>query len=375
MAAALPSTDTSDAAAPYADRTDASSFTPSLELDPSTYDLSDLSSIKDGFLLTRIYNAGLITQDDYVKASAALLPPKPVLPPPDPKDIKILYTSQDPPIIAPETAIMQSREPWQWSAGNSHSDYVTRLNETMLMKRNSSHIGIEHEAKTILFVQQHTNIPIPRVHLVFTHFGSSFLVMEYVDGEDLQHRWETLEASERHSVLEQVQRYLQELRSITPVPSAPGPLSGGRCEGPWFSTEGSGPFVSHQHLVKWLNSFIESPHRRPLSDHRFTADAPLVFTHSDFVPRNLIWKEGTLWVVDWALAGWYPPFLEYSSIAADRGSPELPTPSSWREAVLPLLGDYRRDYELLYKVSGYIITAYRRSTISPPREDDEVTSS
>ena len=56
---------------------------------------------------------------------------------------------------------------------------------------------------------------------------------------------------------------------------------------------------------------IKSPTTILLGE-RFDDSAPLVFTHQDLNPRNIIvGEDGRLWLIDWAWAGYYPPWFEY----------------------------------------------------------------
>lgn len=46
-----------------------------------------------------------------------------------------------------------------------------------------------------------------------------------------------------------------------------------------------------------------------------TTTGPLVFTHHDLAPRNILLDEsGRLWLVDWDIAGWYPCYFEYAAM-------------------------------------------------------------
>lgn len=45
------------------------------------------------------------------------------------------------------------------------------------------------------------------------------------------------------------------------------------------------------------------------------AVAPLVLTHHDLAPRNLMVDSSRrLWLVGWDYAGWYPPYFEYAAM-------------------------------------------------------------
>ncbi|EIW56560.1 uncharacterized protein TRAVEDRAFT_86607, partial [Trametes versicolor FP-101664 SS1] len=196
------------------------------------------------------------------------------------------------------------------------------ISEDLIVKAGEQHHPAE--ATMMDFVRARTDIPIPTVHLVFTRIRdmeipqevTTYIVMDCIPGPTLQYLWETLDAPTKTSVLAQLQGYIRELRSIPASPDTPpGPLGGGKCEGMWFGeNEAIDPFPTHQALVDWWNRCFSRPgelyYNTSTTDERFHADQPLVFTHGDFNPRNLILHEGVVWVIDWQLAGWYPWYVE-----------------------------------------------------------------
>lgn len=79
------------------------------------------------------------------------------------------------------------------------------------------------------------------------------------------------------------------------------------------------PFASYSELSAFFNERCKmSLDANKVPDHhlsrneRFDDSAPLVFTHQDINPRNIIVGEDSrLWLIDWAWAGYYPPGFEY----------------------------------------------------------------
>ncbi|KAI9062169.1 hypothetical protein FKP32DRAFT_1677503 [Trametes sanguinea] len=43
-----------------------------------------------------------------------------------------------------------------------------------------------HSTRPMIFVRAHTNIPVPKVYMVFNHRGSTHIVMERIDGVALR---------------------------------------------------------------------------------------------------------------------------------------------------------------------------------------------
>ncbi len=296
-----------------------------------------------------------ISQVDYRKAVAALY--RQDEPAPRLEDVQILYSETTPPVISPGVVLTRLQCPLRLTDA-TQSLRVDRISDTMIVK----HGPVDPvEVETMLFVKQHTRIPIPTIHLLFVLEKCTYLVMEYIPGGDLQHIWPGLQETERRQVLSQLQQYLDQLRAITPPSTIPGPIGGGVCRGRWFSDFGAGPFKSHQELVDWWNSKLVPPidQRGDAPDPElFHADHPLVFTHGDLAPRNLILHEGVVWVVDWEQAVWYPGYLEYAFIASETGDWEYPTPKDWTDALLPLIPRFEREHEMLRRAYGRIARGF-----------------
>ncbi|OJT01573.1 hypothetical protein TRAPUB_7969 [Trametes pubescens] len=296
-----------------------------------------------------------------------------------PGPITLVYSKTSPPLITPETVLELIQKPaLSLGPGHYHKHLAYRISANLVVKAGERHHPAE--ATMMDFVRAHTNIPVPTVHLVFTRiedmdiprFVTTYIVMDYISGPTLQYLWETLDAPTKTSVLAQLQGYIRELRSIPPGPdTAPGPLGGGKCEGMWFGEDGVGPFPTHQALVDWWNRCFARPgefYYNPAKTYdRFDTEHPLVFTHGDFNPRNLIMHEGVVWVIDWQLAGWYPWFIEPTRIARDMGLPDWETPRDWAVSVLPFFPDISRELRMFDGVSGNVSTYWYVSKQRPSR--------
>jgi hypothetical protein len=51
------------------------------------------------------------------------------------------------------------------------------------------------EAQSMIYVARHTTIPVPVVHLAFTHKGCTYILMERITGES-KHSWTTCDRAE-----------------------------------------------------------------------------------------------------------------------------------------------------------------------------------
>ncbi len=62
------------------------------------------------------------------------------------------------------------------------------------------------------------------------------------------------------------------------------------------------------------------PEDHPWRKERFDDSEPLVLTHQDINPRNIIvGEDGRIWMIDWAWSGYYPPWFEYITMLRQAG--------------------------------------------------------
>ncbi|KAI0324884.1 hypothetical protein GY45DRAFT_1375189 [Cubamyces sp. BRFM 1775] len=325
-------------ASPSAMATTLSRFFTRLNLPP--YDRADGANAV--FDLKR---SGMLTEDEcsYV-IDAMLARAGPWLSPVDnPLPLEVLYPQDAPPSITPEDVLRLLQLPDDFECRRPEP-CLKRVSGNMIVKFSYSS-SIVAEGKTLLFIRDHTSIPVPTVHTIFSVGKMFYLVRDYVPGEDLEQHWGTLDSAQRASVLGKLKGYLGELRSLSSPNATPGPQSGGLCQGPWFSDWGAGPFASSEDLVEFWNTLYADAKGTERTDGPFCADHPLVFVHGELLPRNFVLSSGTLYIVDWNNAGWYPEYTEYASVwyrgsasAANDGLPE-----DWRQGVLSLLPDYSRE--------------------------------
>ncbi|EMD37145.1 hypothetical protein CERSUDRAFT_124110 [Gelatoporia subvermispora B] len=181
------------------------------------------------------------------------------------------------------------------------------------------------EANAVNLVSTMTTIPVPRVCRVVKRSWDYLLVMDYIKGRPLSEAWKDLSTWQKLSVAFTLRRCVRQLRRLKASPTMPpGPLSAygpPLCDSPIFGEIQTtrGPFSSYAEFTQFMNE----RHNMALDiddlpdDHASRRDLldtsePLVFTHQDLNPRNIILGEdGRVWIVDWAWAGFYPLCFEY----------------------------------------------------------------
>ncbi|KAG2042493.1 hypothetical protein BDR03DRAFT_561130 [Suillus americanus] len=99
--------------------------------------------------------------------------------------------------------------------------------------------------------------------------------------------------------------YVSQLRRLRRTVS--GTLNGALCMRLLFTDYGAGPFVSYDDLMAWFNHKLDVSQRTPLDAPRFDNSWPVVFTHRDLCPRNiLLGRDGKLHLLDWRRSGFLP---------------------------------------------------------------------
>ncbi|KAH9998886.1 phosphotransferase enzyme family protein [Xylariaceae sp. FL0662B] len=179
------------------------------------------------------------------------------------------------------------------------------------------------EAETMKFVRKHTKVPVPEVYNAYNDkkSGRVRIVMEYVEGERLDHVWDKFTADEKKSVTSQLRDYFDELRQISG--SVIGSVDGSECrdvyfpefevyQGPYGPYENEAGF--NQALVKAWSTGRDDPFTLMLCDVlcETMKDHGTVMTHNDLYPRNILVRGSeVVAILDWESAGFYPEYWEY----------------------------------------------------------------
>ncbi|PIL23322.1 hypothetical protein GSI_14633 [Ganoderma sinense ZZ0214-1] len=220
--------------------------------------------------------------------------------------------------------------------GAEDAPYVTvnKISPSLIVKDPSG-----SERASMALVREKTTIPIPRdlcPHL-------SCLVMDFIDGEMLYECWDRLSRFMQFRVACTLRRYTKQLRSLTRP--APGGLGDGCVRGVVFSDSVYGPFPTARSFRQfcelvafrgWRAKAVRAIEAKeaipPLPRPDLIDWAMPAFVHGDLNLSNVMLdRQGSLWIIDWANAGYYPPSME--SIAMRRVDEIMhaeDVSSSWR---------------------------------------------
>ena len=174
-----------------------------------------------------------------------------------------------------ESFVKRSLRPHEWQVSLHGTIHVPRLSRERVL----------NEAASLKLIREQTDIPVPTVHACFEDDDAVYLVMEYVQGEDMA----SLTEEQKATVKQELERHLETLRTIV----------SDRIGGP------SNLVVPPYRVLKAC----------PRDDWNLktSATTEYVFCHNDLSQHNIIVDPDSLRItaiVDWEYAGYYPAFFE-----------------------------------------------------------------
>ena len=175
-----------------------------------------------------------------------------------------------------ETFVKRSLRPHEWQVSLHGTIHVPRLGRERML----------NDAASLEYIRKHTDIPVPTVHACFEDDDAVYLVMEYVQGENMA----SLNEEQKGVVVKELERHLDTLRTLV----------SDRIGGP------SGLVVPPYRVMQ--ASFGRDDWKLKTSER-----SEFVFCHNDLSQHNVIVDPQTLSItaiVDWEYAGFYPAFFE-----------------------------------------------------------------
>lgn len=220
-----------------------------------------------------------------------------------------------------------------------------------------------HEAQTLQFIAANTTIPVPKVHHIHYKNGKVVaIIMDYIPGKRLDEAWDSLDSHQKLSIANELRSYMNQLRTLKG--DYIGAIDHGKAIiGQIASIEG-GPFDSEQQFNEFiLGDIVKSAPDilRHYAKYALMENHDIVFTHSDFSPRNILVDGGRVTaILDWEYAGWYPEYWEY--IQAFRQLKPMPDWPNYLTRILPLRFESRIHRHVLPIASNAsLITGNKRS--------------
>ena len=246
-----------------------------------------------------------------------------------------------------------------------------KIGDHTFVKAATNSIDPYLEGTAYEFVRTHTSIPIPRIRrTIKDEEGYTYLVMDHTPGERLDHVWPSLSLWSKLWVALSLRRYIRQLRQLNSL--VPGPLADSpqKCDGPMFGDRSCGPFPDYASLSAFYNYKLNIAKKVTIPDGHgntihcahpdtepFDDSRPLVFVHGDLRMRNIIFgSDGRLWLVDWGMSGFYPPWFEYVSMVY--AAENYRQPDSWNR-LIPFIADPLFKHMRWMDGLGVALIAYR----------------
>ncbi|RSM14091.1 hypothetical protein CDV31_005553 [Fusarium ambrosium] len=193
----------------------------------------------------------------------------------------------------------------------------------------------EVEAQVLMRERLQGRVPIPEVFGWVKDSGQMFIYMSLVEGDTLQARFSTMNESERQAVCKELRSMVNAWRALTQESDRYIGSVGKRPLNDIFvisQPERVGPFLGADAVQKFHDTCGIN-----ISD-----DTPIVFTHNDLCPPNILLSRGpnpkVVGILDWGQSGWYPSYWEYCKarrvgIVDDEFNPALQ--EEWHTSFLP----------------------------------------
>jgi len=147
------------------------------------------------------------------------------------------------------------------------SNKIVRISKSLVLKGGPD--VVTSEARNMVFAAESLGLPVPKMHRSFTAsvpqsystdmVDGHFIVMDYIAGPTVEESWQSLGKDARESTARQVADMIKTMQSCRLNDMPPGPLgsSNEKCQGPWFTDYGAGPFATRQVLQDWFNHKVD----------------------------------------------------------------------------------------------------------------------
>ncbi|EEU34230.1 uncharacterized protein NECHADRAFT_85499 [Fusarium vanettenii 77-13-4] len=166
----------------------------------------------------------------------------------------------------------------------------------------------EAETQVLMREKLKDRVPIPEVFGWAEDGGQMFIYMSLVEGDTLQARYSTMSQRERQAVCKELRSMVNAWRAITQERDRYIGSIRKRPLNDIFVTgqpDRVGPFLGPDAVQEFHNT----------CGIDISSEIPIVFTHNDFCPPNILLSRGpspkVVGIIDWGQSGWYPSYWEY----------------------------------------------------------------
>ncbi|KAI0202707.1 hypothetical protein F4808DRAFT_449695 [Astrocystis sublimbata] len=180
------------------------------------------------------------------------------------------------------------------------------------------------DASLAIELAQKLGVRTPRVQRIVEGQDGSECILDKVSGPTLMSSWASLGWVATLRLGLQLRGMVRRMRNQTS--SVAGSLGTGIARTFWMEDTYGIPLRTSARVITSLVNFwynlrnFRQESRKSKEEHLATCEGPiseqpLVFTHHDLAPRNLMIDEaGDLVIIDWDYAGYYPPYFEHAGM-------------------------------------------------------------
>ncbi|KAK1640656.1 phosphotransferase enzyme family protein [Colletotrichum phormii] len=217
---------------------------------------------------------------------------------------------------------------------------VTFSSLGLLVKYGSNVTILEAQTQKMVHEQLQGKVPVPEIFGWTEDGGQRFIYMSLIEGATLQERWCDMNEDEKRAVCEELQEMVKALRALEQD-----------SHDRFIGSLGKQPLneiflASHPDL---RGPFVGSNAVQQFQDAcgiEIDSEAPIVLTHDDLVPPNVVLSLGlnpkVAAIIDWGQAGWLPAYWEYCKARRVRLNPKFFSDAAqeeWRTKYLPTILD------------------------------------
>lgn len=231
----------------------------------------------------------------------------------------------------------------------------------MFVKYGADASIVEAQTQIMLREKLEGRLPVPEVFGWTEDGAQTFIYMALVEGQTLMDRWSDLSGREKQAICEELRDLVKMFRSLK------------QDTGDHYIGKSSGKKLKNSRKKSlYTNVFsIGSLGKQPLKDiflerhsnlagpffgsnaveqfqsacdMEISSNTPIVFTHNDLLPPNIILSPGpkpkVAAIIDWAQAGWYPAYWEYCKARRIRVNPmyfDDASQEDWQTRYLPII--------------------------------------
>ncbi|KAF5017922.1 hypothetical protein F66182_10118 [Fusarium sp. NRRL 66182] len=219
------------------------------------------------------------------------------------------------------------------SLPNTGSASLVRIRQSFVMKYGSE--VRPTEAHSMLYVAKHISVAVPKVYAIYQRNEEeedsvvTYILMQYIPGKTLKALWTELDKARKTSIAKALRTSFDQLRQLK-HPGYFGDINGGPPLDDIFTGTERGldniksSFATEQELINSVIRIysLETGYRMAHKVRYYYHILPTVLcsngspilTHNDLQRKNIIVQDnGTLVIIDWEYASWYPNYWEYSS--------------------------------------------------------------